>query len=90
MSAIDAIINYFKKKDTPEAIQVPEGYCPNCWGEQEYEGKVLNLIKDKGLDVKNLGDKRNFIQDFVVSHIDGIQLKNQENKIVCLACNAKK
>jgi hypothetical protein len=24
---------------------VPEGYCPNCWGREEYGGKFYSAIK---------------------------------------------
>ena len=41
----------FNWKKNP--IPTPEGVCPNCWGQQEYGGKAIDLMEDKQIDVNN-------------------------------------
>ncbi len=62
------------------------GACPNCWGQQEYDGKVRELIEDKQIDVNNHETKHAFIQDFVVNHVSGIHLKKGESSLSCPRC----
>ena len=60
--------------------------CPNCWGEQEYDGKARELIKDKQIDVSNHESKHAFIQDFVVNHVSGIKLQKDDKGLHCAKC----
>lgn len=30
---------------TSGKVETPEGYCPNCWGFQEYSGNFYEAIK---------------------------------------------
>lgn len=71
----------FNKKELIEG-----GVCPNCWGEQEYDGLVRDLIKDKQVDVNNHEAKHAFIQDFVVNHINGIHLEREGDAYKCPRC----
>lgn len=72
---IDSITHYFKNKDTEEEDSSPEGTCPLCWGHQQYDGKIRDLLKDKQIDVNNHKDSYMIIQEFVKTNIDGIKLK---------------
>lgn len=72
---INRLIEFFKKPEEATKNQVPEGLCPICWGYQEYDGKIRKLYKDKQIDVNNHQDSYMLIQDFLVTHIDGIRLK---------------
>jgi len=65
---------------------VEGGACPNCWGDQEYDNTVRDLVKDKQLDVNNRDAKHAFIQDFVVNHVSGIHLKRGNNGYECPRC----
>lgn len=71
----------FSKNELVEA-----GACPNCWGEQEYDGLARDLIKDKQVDVNNSGARHAFIQDFVVNHVNGIHLHKEDNGYQCPKC----
>jgi len=63
--------------------------CPNCWGDQEYDNVVRDLPADKQIDVNNHSTRHAFIQDFVVNHVEGIQLKKGGNGMVCQKCQLK-
>ncbi len=53
----------------------PEGTCALCWGKQEYDGKIRDLIKDKQIDINNHKDSYMIIQDFMKHNIDGVKLE---------------
>jgi len=75
MDIIDNIIHYFKEEDHQEKRDSPEGTCPLCWGHQNYDGQIRELIEDKQIDVNNHKDSYMLIEDFVKTNIDGIRLK---------------
>ena len=56
--------NLFKTKQTDEFDEVPDGVCPNCWGDQEYGNVIREKFKDAQIDVNNRERKYAFIQDF--------------------------
>ena len=81
-----SLLNFFKKKDdTPE---IPEGYCPNCWGRQEYDDKFVEVAEDRQIDINNHNSMatRAFVQEFVTTYLDGIRLRKDGNKFVCPSC----
>lgn len=84
---INTLINFFKKSKKETEGKSPEGYCPNCWGTQEYDNEIRELYKDKQIDVNNHESNYAFIQDFVVKHIDGIKLKRGNNSLECPTCH---
>ena len=84
---IESIINFFKKNPESSNDQAPEGVCPNCWGKQEYDGTIRDLMKDKQIDVNNRQDAHAFIQKFVVERIDGITLKKGTSGLECPICS---
>lgn len=71
------------------SLPVPEDVCPNCWGQQEYGGQVIDLKEDKQIDVNNSVSRYTFIQDFVVKHVNGIQLKKHEQGYLCPSCQTQ-
>lgn len=75
-------IFHWKKNPIP----TPEGVFPNCWGLQEYGGKAIDLMEDKQIDVNNSTTRHAFIQDFVVNHVSGIQLKKHAQGYICPTC----
>ena len=86
---IDKLIAFFKKPTSETQDTTPEGFCPNCWGKQEYDGQIRELYKDKQIDVNNHEGNYAFIQKFVVKHVDGIHLKKGKNSFDCPTCHAK-
>lgn len=87
---IESLIKYFKKPSNETKGKTPEGYCPNCWGKQEYDNVIRELYKDKQIDVNNHTSNHAFIQNFVIQKIDGIQLKKGKNSFECPTCRFKK
>ena len=86
---IKKLIDFFKKPKTATKDQVPDGMCPNCWGEQEYDNQIRDLYKDKQIDVNNREANYAFIQKFVVNHVNGIHLKKGNNSLECPTCRTK-
>ena len=76
---------FHKRPD--EFDEVPEGVCPNCWGNQENGNVVREKYKDLQIKVNNHSSKHDFIHDFVVTHLKGIQLKNKAKGLECPTCH---
>lgn len=86
MSLVETLTAFFKRNKEDTAGATPDGYCPNCWGTQEYDGQIRELYRDKQIDVNNHLANHAFIRDFVVNHIDGIHLKKGNNGMECPTC----
>lgn len=86
---IETLINFFKKPAKETKGEIPEGFCPNCWGEQEYDNTIRELYKDKQIEVNNHAANYAFIQDFIVTRIEGIHLKKGANGLECPTCKLK-
>ena len=50
---IEILLNFFTKSKEQTKTNTPEGYCPNCWGNQEYDNAAalamtgaLNVFDD--------------------------------------------
>ena len=65
----------------------PDGFCPNCWGEQEYDGNFKQILKDAQVDVNNHQSKRAFISSFANKYLSGIKLVNRKDELYCPKCN---
>ncbi|NNK88591.1 MAG: hypothetical protein HKO90_09935 [Flavobacteriaceae bacterium] len=86
---IEKLMAFFKKPKTETEGQAPDGFCPNCWGTQEYDNEIREMYEDKQIDVNNHEANYAFIQDFVVTHLNGIHLKKGDNSFECPSCHAK-
>lgn len=88
MNLVSSIIDFFKKKGTPEAIAAPAGICPNCWGREEYGGHFYARIKQENLDVNNLASNVGWVQAYANKHLAGITLKRTGNgeALICETC----
>ena len=86
---IKKLVTFFNKSASETKGQTPEGLCPNCWGEQEYDNMIRELYVDKQIDVNNHMANHAFIQDFVVTHLNGIKLKKGNNSFECPTCKLK-
>ena len=86
---IEVLLNFFKKSKEEAKSETPEGLCPNCWGQQEYDQVIREMYVDKQIDVNNHEAHHAFIKDFVVNRIDGIQLKKGDNGYQCPTCKIK-
>jgi len=89
MNVIENLISFFIKPESETPGDAPEGYCPNCWGKQEYDTVIRELYRDKQIDVNNHQANYAFIKEFVVNRVDGIRLKKGENGVECPTCRSK-
>ncbi len=87
MSLIESLTSYFSKSKDVSQNEVPEGLCPNCWGNQKYDNVIREMYVDKQVDVNNKEANHAFIKDFVVKHVDGIQLKKGNTGLECPTCH---
>ena len=83
---IEKLIAFFKKTAQETNNETPEGVCPNCWGNQEYDSVIRELYQDHQIDVNNGQANHNFIQNVGVNKIEGIKLKKGNNGLVCPTC----
>lgn len=83
---IEKLIGFFKQPSEKTKGVIPEGLCPNCWGKQEYDNKIRKLYKDKQIDVNNHDANYAFIQDFVVTQLNGIKLVKGNSGFECPTC----
>jgi len=86
---IETLISFFKLSAKETKGKTPEGLCPNCWGEQEYDNMIRHMYLDKQIDVNNQKANYAFIQDFVVNRINGIRLIKGNNSSACPMCRLK-
>ena len=82
----ESVVNYLKKKDKGEDVAAPDGVCPVCWGYQEYDNQIREIVNDHQINVNAGRENYAFIQDFVVNHVDGIKLKNTIHGTECPRC----
>lgn len=88
MNITENIFNFLQKSEDERKDCAAEGLCAVCWGYQQYDGKVRNLVKDKQRDVNNHRDRYTLIQEFVKEYLDGIKLKEGEINS-CPTCNCE-
>ena len=86
---IKALVSFFKKSKQETKGKTPRGFCPNCWGNQEYDNEIREMYKDQQVNVNNHEANYAFIQDFVVTQLDRIHLKKGNNSFVCPTCRMK-
>lgn len=86
---VETIIDFFMQSASETRGQSPQGFCPNCWGEQEYDSMIREMYEDKQIDVNNNQANYAFIQEFVVNRIEGIHLKKGDNSMECPTCKVK-
>lgn len=71
---------------TKNIENAPEGFCPNCWGHQEYLGSFRNALEKEKIDLNNVGNKKGWIQAYASKHFEGIKLQKSDNITSCPAC----
>lgn len=85
MNIVESIKTFFKSKETNNETMIsPDGVCPNCWGEQEWDGHFHELMRAKNITPES-DTYNSFIKEIVTKHIDGILIK--ENTYTCKTCN---
>lgn len=81
-------IKSFLSTSTPSG-GTPEGFCPNCWGRQEYQGKFFEAVKREGIDTQNITEKKGWVQAYAEQHLSGIELSSGEHTNTCASCGLK-
>ena len=89
MSLLDTLSAFFSRPAEETAGDSPDGACPNCWGRYEYDGEIRKVARDRQIDVNNGVARHAFIKNFVVHHIDGIRLRDDNTGQVCPKCDAR-
>jgi len=79
------------KENVSEEALLDASVCPNCWGTQEYGNEYRNIVKDKTKSNinKDASGQKAFIEQFVETHLTGIQLKNEGELLSCPSCKGK-
>jgi hypothetical protein len=86
---VEKLIQFFKQSPEETKNKVPEGLCPNCWGEQEFDNVIRDMYKDKQIDVNNHKENHAFIQEFVVNRLNGIHFIKGDSGLECPTCKIK-
>ena len=84
MNLLSIVRNYLNGNS--DSKDIPEGYCPNCWGRQEYAGQFFEAIKNEQIDLNNIDEKKGWIDAYATEHFEGIRLKQSGNVYECAAC----
>ncbi|WP_289045461.1 hypothetical protein [uncultured Olleya sp.] len=83
------IKHLFGKNNQKETTELSQEYCPNCWGDQEYDNLIREKYEDAQIPVNNHKANYAFVQDFIVTHMNGIKLKSTVNGLECPTCRPK-
>jgi hypothetical protein len=82
---LENIKSYFVKKDNQEKVNsAPEGVCPTCWGQSEWDGQYYELQKDKHL-IPGGDIYESFISKVVDKHVNSTH--KHEDKYICTTCD---
>ena len=86
MNIVTSVLYFLKAHKRQDKEEAPEGLCPNCWGRQEYGGNFYEAVKNHGLDVNSKYPEIGWIKDYAETHLKGIALHRQGDKLVCESC----
>jgi len=86
MNLIDTLKNWLNTSKK----EIPDGYCPNCWGFQEYSGNFYEAVKNQGITIDNLDKNKGWVQDYADKYLHKIKSNNHEDEtVVCAQCKIK-
>lgn len=89
MKLIKALLNHLKKDSKEGVSEVPEGFCPNCWGRQEYSGQFYEAAKNYDADVDTKDPHVGWVQEYANKHLTGIALKHENEEVACPTCKVR-
>ncbi len=69
-----------------EQIKPLEGYCPNCWGTQEYQEQIIEAAEQEKIDLNNISLRKGWIQAHAARFFEGIKLGKKEYEGGCPIC----
>ena len=76
----------FLKSKFLKKIEAISGYCPNCWGRQEYQNQIRSVARKEKVDLNNLDQKLGWIQAYAAKNLNPIKLVDANGKIICKSC----
>ena len=86
MSLSDNLLSFLKKKKSKELEETPNGFCPGCWGRQEYGGKFYDAVYNHNKLNKSDSPQKGWIQDYADKNLYGIQLNYENDLYECPSC----
>ncbi len=86
MNVIESLLNFLKKDPELQDEKTPEGFCPNCWGRQDYGGKFYEVAKNYEADINSSNPSVGWIQEYANKHLSGIVLQTKNDELVCQTC----
>jgi hypothetical protein len=86
MSLSDIVQSWIKQH---QAEVEKAGYCPNCWGSQEYGGQVYEAIVNQKADINTITQKQGWVQAYASEFLQGIRLQKDEAGYVCPKCKVR-
>lgn len=87
MNIVEIFSNLLRSKAEGNEDVVPKGYCPNCWGKQEYGGKFYEAIAKENIDLNNINERKGWIQAYAAEYLEGIKLQKTESGVYeCPTC----
>lgn len=80
MSIVKRLLAFLNKENQKQCKeQTPEGFCPNCWGREEYGGKFYEASLKNG---KELG----WVQNYAKKYLREIALRKKGDVLACSNC----
>lgn len=87
MNIVQVFSRLLKNKAEGNKDVAPEGFCPNCWGKQEYGGNFYEAVEKEQIDLNNVNERKGWIQAYATEHLEGIKLHKTEKGVYeCQTC----
>ncbi len=86
MNLFTQIKSFLQKKSDRNTENAPEGFCPNCWGRQEYGGQFFEAIHQEKIDLNNIDQKKGWIEAYAARYLEGIRLTKEDGSQKCPSC----
>ena len=85
---VKSILSFLQKKGSDDAPASPEGFCPNCWGREEYGGHFYERVQQENLNSNSTDSNVCWINAYANKHLMGIALKRKGTgeDLVCEKC----
>lgn len=87
MSGLSNLMDYIKSGKKRE--EVPEGFCPNCWGRLEYGGEFYKAVIEEDINLNNIEEHKGWIQALASQYAFGIELKKKGPEWECELCSTR-
>ncbi len=67
----------------------PKGYCPNCWGRQEYGGNFYDEVVKKNTNALEDKYDTGWVEHYATTHLKGVELVEKDDAYNCPTCQAR-